>query len=79
MRVPVRVRARATRGRLPSADDPEILRDFLLATERMPREEAAEVAGVSVETLTRWERNGVRYFHRPIRLRLLRFLVRRAL
>gem|GEM_PF-3855476 len=58
--------------------DAEIFADFRFATEHLPREEAAAIAGVSVPTLLRWERRARRRFHQETRLRLLRHLAREA-
>lgn len=38
-----------------------MLADFLYRTERLPREEAAAIAGVGIATLRRWELSGVQH------------------
>lgn len=52
----------------------ELVREFFLATERLPREEAAEIAGVCLGTLNRWERSAPRQVKLAVRSRLLAFL-----
>ena len=62
-----------------TARDAEIFSDFYFATEHLPREEAASIAGVSVPTLRRWEQRATHRFQRGARLRILRYLARLAL
>ena len=52
----------------------ELVREFFLATERLPREDAAEIAGVCMGTLNRWERSAPRQVKLAVRSRLLEFL-----
>lgn len=52
----------------------ELVREFFLATERLPREEAAGIAGVCLGTLNRWERSAPRQVKLAVRLRLLEYL-----
>lgn len=52
----------------------ELVREFFLATERLPREEAAELAGVCLGTLNRWERSAPRQVKLSVRMRLLEYL-----
>lgn len=59
--------------------DAEIFTDFRFATERLPREEVAAIAGISLPTLRRWERQLTPRLQRATRLRLLRYLARRVL
>jgi DNA invertase Pin-like site-specific DNA recombinase len=57
----------------------ELVEEFLLVTDALPREEVARIAGVGVPTVRRWKRSGVHNLARPIRLRLLRHLAWRVI
>lgn len=73
--VPEPTRAAAWHGGGPSEallTNRELIRDFFLHTEGMPRERIAEIAGVGTATLRRWELSGTVQLHRDTRLRLLR-------
>jgi hypothetical protein len=54
----------------------ELVREFFLATERLPRDTAAELAGVCLGTLNRWERSAPRQVKLAVRTRLLDYLER---
>lgn len=55
----------------------DLVGDFLLVTESLPREEAARIAGVSVGTLARWSRTPGHSLGRATRQRIERHLARR--
>lgn len=57
------------------ADAPRLVEEFLTVTERMPRERAAGLAGVSIPTLQRWTRQSPRILRPPVRARIVEFLV----
>ena len=56
-----------------------LVEEFLLATERMPQEEAARIAGVGVATLRRWGCTGIKHLNGPTRQRLHMHLAQRAM
>ena len=48
--------------------------EFLEGTAALPVERVAEIAGVSVQTVNRWRRSGVRIIHDATLLRLADYL-----
>lgn len=56
---------------------PELVQDFLFYTADLSVEGAAEIAGVSTATLTRWRMMGARQLRSDVRRRLLRYVTQR--
>ena len=56
----------------------ELIRDFLLATEELSREEVCRIAGVGPITLSKWERGLFRNVQARIRRRVGGYLRRQA-
>jgi hypothetical protein len=56
---------------------PDLVQDFLFYTADLSVESAAEIAGVSTATLTRWRMMGARQLRSDVRRRLLRYVTRR--
>lgn len=56
---------------------PELVQDFLHYTGDLSVESAAEIAGVSTATLTRWRMMGARQLRSDVRRRLLRYVTQR--
>lgn len=56
---------------------PELVQDFLHYTGDLSVEGAAEIAGVSTATLTRWRMMGARQLRSDVRRRLLRYVSQR--
>lgn len=52
----------------------ELVGDFLLVTEALPREEVARIAGVSTGTLSRWQRTPGHSLGKETRRRIQRYL-----
>lgn len=56
---------------------PDLVQDFLHYTGDLSVESAAEIAGVSTATLTRWRMMGARQLRSDVRRRLLRYVTQR--
>lgn len=56
---------------------PELVQDFLFYTADLTVDGAAEIAGVSTATLTRWRMMGARQLRSDVRRRLLRYVTQR--
>lgn len=56
---------------------PDLVQDFLYYTGDLSVESAAEIAGVSTATLTRWRMMGARQLRSDVRRRLLRYVSQR--
>jgi hypothetical protein len=52
----------------------ELVQDFVFYTADLPLEAAAELAGVSTATLSRWRMMGARQLRAEVKDRLLRFV-----
>ena len=76
MRAPLgaSVSKKSTPAEYPS---PELVQDFLHYTGDLSVESAAEIAGVSTATLTRWRMMGARQLRSDVRRRLVRYVSKR--
>ena len=59
------------------SSSPDLVQDFLYYTADLSVESAAEIAGVSTATLTRWRMMGARQLRSDVRRRLLRYVSQR--
>lgn len=68
-----------SRTRRMEADFPttDLVRDFVFYTADLDLQAAANLAGVSTATLTRWRMMGARQLRADVRRRLLKYVARR--
>lgn len=67
-------RARRSEADFPTTD---LVRDFVFYTADLDLQAAANLAGVSTATLTRWRMMGARQLRADVRRRLLKYVGRR--